>query len=256
MTKSRSSYWLIITGVLLAVTAGGCVKFKKLIAVNPDGSGKMELRYGVSQQMIQMVGGDEIFEAFNAEEMIEQEENGWVAFTKPVIETQNGFKIVTVTGYFEDINQVVFESDDDDGEMQNTTYVFADGKLTVNQPIMSQMAKGMTENEQMQDPQAQAMLGPMLQGMEVIEVYQVPGNIQTAEGYTIEAASATATFQASDVMPQPSAQLKALAQRDAVVVEFEAADTWLAGSKDAWMAELADAKQQWAQLKEGVTDDD
>ncbi len=252
------SRWSFAALLTLAATLGltGCVKFKQVLTVNPNGSGKMELNVAISEQMLAMAGPDQDpFEDFTIEEMIDEEENGFVAFSEPEVGQENGYKTMKVTGYFEDINQVVFENGDNDDaggdadQAQATTYVFADGTLTVSKPMLAQMTADM-DTEEMTDPQMMPMIAPMLQGMEIKEEIHVPGAVQEAGLMTADGNKAELTIDAQMILGGQTELIEQLQGTEEITVTFTPDGSWAAGSEAAWNAELAAAKAQWEALKE------
>lgn len=222
----------------------GCVKFKQLWTVNPDGSGKLTMTFAMSEQMLAMAGGqgEDPFAEFDPAEMIDEEENGWVAFTKPDVVSANGYKTMTLVGYFEDINKVKFAADDD-GQMAASSFKMGDGKLTITNPIMGQIVAGMNEQAGQQD---MSMMAPMLAGLEISEAYDLPGVPAAAPGYTIEGEIVTASINDQDVIKGNAAGPDAAE----VVIEFNPGG-WN-GGEGAWKNELEAAKAEWKAIKASV----
>ncbi|MEM6554047.1 MAG: hypothetical protein AAF750_18170, partial [Planctomycetota bacterium] len=223
----------------------GCVKFKQAWTVQPDGSGKMTMTLGFSEQMLAMSDEDPFADLDNPAEMLDEEDNGWVAFTQPKITTRDGFKFATFTGYFEDINQVSFSGDGGNGEMDATTYTLADGTLTVTNGMLGQAVASMAEDQQMQDPQTRAMMAPMLQGLEMTESYEVFGNVTDAEGFTADGRTAATTLTADDMLADTPPKIAGLDDGN-LTIRFDPAG-W--ADEAGWKKELADAKARWEQIK-------
>ncbi len=239
---------LMIRGVLmltLLVMATGCLKFKQEWTVNPDGSGKMKMTMSISEQMLGMAESDP-FADLDPAEMIQQEQQGWVAFTRPVIQTIDGFKTATFTGYFEDVNAVKFGGDEEGG-MEDATYAFEEGKLTVTNSPLGQMLKSMTEDPSMNDPQMKAMMAPMIKGLELSEVYHMPGQVSSADGFTVAGNAASARLTDEDLLAENPPRVEGL-QDGSLTIEFEPAG-WN-GGEAAWQAELAAAKVEWEKVKQ------
>ena len=237
--------------LLVAVTTG-CVKFKQLWTVQPDGSGKMTMTMGVSLMMLSKADGDPFDDLNDPAKMIEQEKNGWVAFSQPEVFTENGFKFAVVTGYFDDINQVTFSGSGqnaDNPDMSPTAYQLQDNTLTVTNPMLGQVVKGMRDDPTMRDPAMKEMMAPMIEGLEMTETYQLSGPVQSAEGYQTQQSSATRTLTAADLLREQPPTIEGL-EDDKLVIEFEAGQ-WI-GSEDAWKSELNDAKAKWAELKQNA----
>lgn len=235
----------------LALAATGCVKFKQAWTINPDGSGKMVMTFGVSQQILAMAGDQDPFEGLDdPAEMIDQEDNGWVAFTKPVIVTEGDYKFATFTGYFEDINEVTFSGDGGNGgDMEESSYSLDDGTFTVSNGMLGQVVKSMAEDPQMQDPQMKAMMAPMMTGFEMSESYDLPGQVTDAEGFTVDGQVASTALTAEDMLGDTPPTIAGL-DDNALTVQFDPAG-W-EGGQAAWDAELASAKAEWETIKQGT----
>ena len=169
---------LLLTALLVGLS--GCVKFKQVLTVQPDGSGKMHISMALSEQMLGTAGDEDPFSGFGVEELAAQEASGWIAFTQPRVYSADGFKTVEMTGYFRDINAVVFggglpENDAPDTEPElSTTYRMADGQLTVTGGIVAQMIGKMGTDPSLNDPATRAMMAPLMQGLEISETYVLP----------------------------------------------------------------------------------
>ncbi len=241
-------HFLTLCGVLtLTLAATGCVKFKQAWTINPDGSGKMVMTFGVSEQMLAMAGDQDPFaDLDDPSDMMDQEDNGWVAFTKPEIKTEGGFKYATFVGYFDDINQVTFSGDGGNGEMIDSSYSLADGTFTVSNGMLGQVIEAMTKDPQMQDPQMKAMMAPMMEGLEMTESYQVPGDVTDAEGYSAQGNIASTTLTATDMLGDTPPTITGLDDGELTIAFTPAGWT----HQDAWTAELENAKTQWQAIKD------
>ena len=236
--------------LLLALTLalGGCVKFKQVWSINPDGSGKMTLTFGFSEMALQQIpdGEDPFADLDNPEDMMNLEDQGWVAFTQPQISNEGGYKYATFTGYFEDINQVTFSGDGGNGDMQATQYALADGTFTVSNGMLSQVIASMTDDPQMNDPANKAFMLQMMAGMEFSESYDLPGTVTDPAGYTGDGEVAQTTVTIEELLGGASDKLDGLKNNEQAVVFTPAG--WQ-GQQDAWNAELAAAKAEWAAMK-------
>ena len=241
--------------LLLAVGLVGCVKIKQAWQIQPDGSGKLTVSVAVSQQVLQMAGDDDPFaDLTNPKDMISQADNGWVAFTEPQVETRDGFKYATFTGYFENINDVVYRGDGGEGEMQASTYRFDPaGKFTVRDPMLAQVIDSVAGDPSLSDPQQKAMMAPMMKGLEISESYTLPGNIADAEGYQVDGRSATTSVDETVLLAEQAPSIPGLDDHQ-LVVTFEPAD-WEQGQEDAWYQELEAAKVEWEAIKQRVADE-
>jgi len=114
--------------LLMVLIAGlpGCVKFKQVVTVFPDGSGKMHMSMAINEQMLTMAGDEDPFADFSIYELADQEALGWSAFSEPRVYSADGFKTVEFTGYFLDINAVSFGGDAPAGDEADAP---ADGEI-------------------------------------------------------------------------------------------------------------------------------
>jgi hypothetical protein len=235
--------------LLTALALTGCVKFKQVWNINPDGSGKMTMSFGVSEQMLQMSGGEDPFaDATDPAKLAEREADGWAAFTEPQVKTANGFKTVTVTGYFEDINQVSFNGDGGNEEMRPTNYVLDGNTLAIQNPLLGQFLQSMAEDPSMADPQMKMMMAPMLQGMELTERYELTGPVTSAEGYNREGSTASYTVTGQDLLGDELPTIDGM-DDNRLSITFEPGG-W-DGGEQAWNEELQQAKEDWAAIKAG-----
>ena len=241
--------------VALLACLSGCVKFKQVVTVYPDGSGKMHVSMAISEQMLEMAGDEDPFDDFSVHELTRQEASGWAAFTEPQAYSANGFKTVVFTGYFRDINAVTFGGSavDDDGgggggdeqAEPSTTFRMEGGRLTVTGGIVAQMIREMGPDNSLNDPATRAMMAPMMQGLEISETYVLPGAVQAADGYTADGRTATLTVTTDDLLGDRPFTVVAL--EDGVAeITFAPAD-W--DDENAWRAEFAAAQEAWAQVK-------
>jgi hypothetical protein len=242
---------LLTACALLTLTLAltGCVKFKQAWKINPDGSGKMTMTMGFSQQVLAQMPEDPFADLDDPTEMIAQEDNGWVAFTRPQVRTEDGYKFATFTGYFEDVSQVTYSGDGGNGDMLPTSYKLEDGTFVVMNPMLGQVVKSMKEDQSMQDPQMRAMMAPMMQGLEMTESYEMPGNVQSAEGYRIDGQTATKTLTDQDLLANEAPNIEGLDDGE-LAVQFDHAG-WN-GGEAAWQKELDEAKAQWNQIKDSA----
>ena len=243
--------------VVLLACLSGCVKFKQVVTVLPDGSGKMHMSLAINEQMLGMAGDEDPFAEFDIEELIDQEAAGWVAFTEPQVYSADGFKTVEFTGYFRDINDVTFGGEDpqndaefgddaDDGDAEpSTTFRMQDGTLTVTGGIVAQMISEMGADPSLTDPNTRAMMAPMMQGLEISESYVLPGAIETADGYTIDGRTAALTVTSDDLLGDQPFTVAALEDGTAEITFGDAAEV----DMPAWQAEFAAAEAAWAELK-------
>ena len=228
----------------LALLTVGCLKAKQHTTVNPDGSGTMQLTIGVTEQNAQQMG-DMPFTNLTQEDIQQLEDNGFVAFSKPEETTENGYKTVTITGYFTDINQLKFDMGEGEPGQKPVTFSMEEGQLTVSNTMLMQMASD-AANQEMPEEQ-KPMMRAMLEGMEITETYDVPGDITSAQPYEVKDGQATAKVTVDDLMNNSPA-LQKLAGNESVVIGYDAQE-WDADAKQKFQQELEQAKAEWAEMK-------
>ena len=250
---------LILLLMVLIAGLPGCVKFKQVVTVFPDGSGKMHMSMAINEQMLTMAGDEDPFADFSIHELADQEALGWSAFSEPRVYSADGFKTVEFTGYFLDINAVSFGGDapagDEadapaDGEIDqapepSTTFQLVDGKLTVTGGMVAQMINEMGSDPSLNDPQTRAMMAPMMQGLEISETYVLPGDVQQADGYTADGRTAALTVTSDDLLGDQPFTVAALEDGTSEIT-FDPAP-W--DDQKAWRAEFAAAQAAWTELK-------
>lgn len=244
--KTLASVCLLIA-LTLALT--GCVKFKQAWTINPDGSGKMTITYGFSEMALQQAPEDPFENLDNPEELIDLEDEGWVAFTRPQVKTEGGYKYATFTGYFENVNDVTFSGDAGNGDMQATRYQLKDGTFTVSNGMLSQVITSMNEDEQFEDPATRAMMQQMMAGMEFAESYTLPGQVTDATGYQADGSAANVTVTIEELLDPANEKIAGLGDSEQAITFTPAG--WQ-GQEAAWQAELAAAKAEWAGMKNTV----
>ena len=240
-------HFLSLCGVLaLVLAATGCVKLKQAWTINPDGSGKMTMSIGYSEEKLNEASEDPFANLDDPYALVNLQDQGWVAYTKPEIVVRDGYKYATFTGYFEDINQVTFSGDGGNGNMEATQYRLADGTFTVSNGMLSQVIQSVANDPSMQDPQGHAFMRPMLEGMTMTETYRVPGDITDSEGYAVDDQAATSTLTVDDILSTTPPTIDGLEDGELTITFAPAAWT----NQAAWTAELEQAKAQWAAIKE------
>jgi hypothetical protein len=116
---------LLVTGSLPA-----CVKMKNGTVVNPDGSGRIVLRIGMKEDTVKMFESLAKKAAEEGEledgspaglldmdpDDLRRQFTGIAAFSVPEKSVADGWVLYTVTGWFEDVNQVTMRSQSEDEE--------------------------------------------------------------------------------------------------------------------------------------------
>lgn len=172
--------------VLLAAlcSLAGCVKLKQTLTLFPDGSGKAELRFDLSQKLIELAkqNDEDPFKEV-LPKVMRDKTRGVVAFTEPVRTPGKDFSSMTYTVYFRDINKVRVRGF---GEERPTVYSYkreADSaKLTVTLgPALSKLANYEPTPEEEREQVREAM-----QGLSFSEHYVLPGNVTAVEGFVMK----------------------------------------------------------------------
>ena len=247
----------ILPALLLAclvVFLPGCLKYKQVVTVNPDGSGKVLITVAMSEDALAMnmaTSGADPFADFRTQELIGQERQGFVAFTQPVTSVADGYRQMGVTGYFEDIGELILG--EDDGDLRATTFEHQPGQLTVKHGVFHQIANEPDFSRAIEDPEMRATVQKMIAGFELTEAYVLPGAVTEAGAFATQDNQASAYINAEMIL---SEQLTPLAdQKDAAVVQVRyEGQAWSAGSQAQWAVELAAARAAWAELKAAATD--
>jgi hypothetical protein len=207
MSKRMSILRSLIVAVLLSSLLTGCVKMKNQVLVMPDGSGKIILTVTVNESMLSqalasveaLLGGSSKRRIPKASEIsasainvdgIERSSEGLVAFSEPKQHVQQGWRTISLVGYFEDINNVKIRTDktpevalsfafkeDGDGYVLDVTNKSLE-KLT-SDSLMGSLKKATGAEV---PPQIMAAMGPMVKGFSVTEAYKLPGPVTDAKG--------------------------------------------------------------------------
>ena len=253
----RPTRLLSALGLLAALCAWlllpGCVKYKQTLTVMPDGSGKVDVVMGMSNAQRTAPGAPaDPFAALSVPELARNPQ-GFVAFTEPRAEDRDGYRIVTVTCYFEDIGELTFGSGmgQGGGAADAVTYDFAEDRLTVRRPLVGQTAAAFrTDPVEIPDGDLRAVLAQGLQGMELSERFVLPGPVTEAGPLAVDGRSAEASVAGAAALDRYDELVGTWAGVDQLEIRFEPA-AWPAEAEAAWKQELADAKANWARLARG-----
>jgi len=235
----------MLTLALAVLLTGGCVKMKQIVTVMPDGSGKLEFTFGVSEMMAEQSGEDP-FEEFSMEEIAADLPEGVVAVTEPEQWEDGGYQYVRFTMYFEDINALELQEDGDSGEMFGE-YTFennGDGcTLTVNGGMMQQLT---AEYEQPGADEV-GMMKQMMEGIELVEHYILPGEAEDVDGMTMVDNTADITIDMDNLINGDGP----IAELDGGAIELVVPENSIdQATVDAFAAELAQAIEDWEALLE------
>ena len=202
----------LLTGAALVLALTGCLEEDKVITLMPDGKhGKLVFERALGGQMAEMMrsmGGDaggEGAKDFAASQLASME--GISAWTDVEASVGEDGKIrVKATGWFEDLSQVVQAGD---SQTANFSVEHGEGTVTVtmqettgdedegdDDSLLSQsdeeyaMAKQMTKG----------MIGGMLEGLRLSLKLELPGEVQSVQGFTQEGNTVTLTRSSEEIL--------------------------------------------------------
>ncbi|MFK7790357.1 MAG: hypothetical protein AB8C95_12800 [Phycisphaeraceae bacterium] len=233
---------------LLLVTASltGCVKFKQVMTVMPDGSGKMTINVGLSEQLVQMAQqqGENPFDQMDPI-ALGKDAKGIVAFSKPTQVKEGGYTYLTFSAYFDDINQVELGSPDDEEAPAKFTYV-KDGKGATLSIEKSMILSAVADHEPISDEE-KVFAAQMTAGMSFVESYNLPGSIEAVKGVAIEGSTATLEMTQEHMLNStgPIKDLKGVDKLTFKITEVKEDAAALA----AFKAEVEIAKKEWEAMK-------
>ena len=236
---------LALVAVALALT--GCIKFKQATTIMPDKSGKMQFTIAYNKTLFDQMGAQEDpTDDFNPQEM-DEDTQGFVAFSEPTKETKEGWVYFTFAGYFEDVNKVVLK-DEENGRKSTYKITEQDGKqvLTIENGMLKSMAGEMVQ-DQPQDPQQKAMLAQMMGGMEVSESYTLPGKVSDAPEL-FKTNGRTTTLSMDDKAILDGDKPKKIAAIESMTLIYSGNDV-PADEVKAFKKEMEEAKAYWEELK-------
>jgi hypothetical protein len=185
----RKSLLLALVAVL-SVGLVGCFQTDNDTVIMPDGSGKITLTVGISEQVKQMaagMGGEGDMDTGNDsfEDLLKNTE-GVVAFTEPETKTVDGYELTTFTLYFEDINKVKLYKDSEGERTLQLEFEYkeeGDGHLLIAKNLMYENDDAPDADMDPAEKQMmEGMMGQFLKGMAISETYTMPGEVTKAEG--------------------------------------------------------------------------
>ena len=232
--------------VLIATSLTGCIKFKQTTTVMPDGSGKFDISFGISDQMMQVAQqqGEDPFAEMDPKEMSENAK-GIVAFTEPVKEKKGGYTYMSFSAYFEDINEVELSGPDDEGDPPKYTYKRDGGAATLT--VENSMIFAIVSEHEPMAPEEKAFAAQMLAGMSFNEEYVLPGAFEDIKG--VKSADNTASIElgANDMLDGtgPIKDLKDAEELVFKIGEVKEDDAALKAFKE----ELEAAKKEWEEMQ-------
>lgn len=245
MTKAMK-YCLMAGLVVFATALTGCVKFKQVTTVMPDGSGKIQLRVGMSEQIIQMAKqqGEDPFKDISPAEM-SASSKGIVAFSKPEQQKEGGYTYIIYNAYFEDINKVELGNPDDDKAPMTFAYA-RDGKSATLTAKNTMILSAVADYKPMQPEEKQFAAG-MMAGMAFGEHYALPGAYEDVKGVTAAGSTAMIDMTTEHLLDGtgPIADLKGVEQLVFKITEVKEDKA----AMKAFKAELEKAKAEWEAMK-------
>eukprot|EP00752_Nemacystus_decipiens_P013706 g12159.t1 len=216
------------------------------MTVMPDGSGKINLSIGMSEQLIAMAKqqGEDPFKELDPKKL-SNDSKGIVAFSKPTQSTEGGYTYLSFSAYFEDVNAVELGGPDSGEEPSKFTYT-RDGKSATLTVDNSMLLSAVRDHEPMA-AEEKAFAAQMLAGMLFSESYVLPGAFEAIKGVSAEDNVATIEMDSDNMLngTGPITELKGVEQfvfKIAEVKEDEAA-------MKAFKAELEAAKVIWEQMQ-------
>ena len=232
--------------VVLTASLTGCVKFKQTMTVMPDGSGKIDLSIGLSEQLVQMAKqqGEDPFSDMDPTKL-SKESKGIVAFTKPTQKQEGGYTYLSFSAYFEDANAVELGGPDDGEEPTKLTYA-RDGKSATLSVEGSMILSAVQEHQPMAEEE-KAFAAQMIAGMLFSESYILPGAFEDIKGVTAKDNTATIEMT-SDNMLNSSGPIKDLKGVEKLVFKIAEVKEDDAAAK-AFKKELEAAKAEWEKMK-------
>lgn len=244
MQRPARPYALYLAALILCATAvlqPGCVKVKQTLTVMPDGSGKVELSFGLSEKLVEAAkdSDDDPFKQV-LPHVIHEKGKGIVGFTEPVRETAEGFQTLRYTGYFRDINEVRISGL---GEGKPARYRFVregeSATLTVSHgTTLSYLAdyEPTPENEKQATREAMA-------GLALVERFVMPGEVSASQGLDVKDNTATLSVTL-DEMLEGTGSVAKLKGKNTITIRVENLDTDRE-VLDAFKAELKQVAEAW-----------
>lgn len=232
--------------LLLTVSLTGCVKFKQVMTVMPDGSGKMTLNIGLSEQLMQMAQqqGENPFDEMDPS-ALSKDSKGIVAFSKPTQKKEGGYTYLSFSAYFEDINQVELGSPDDEEKPAKFTYT-RDGNSATLSVEQSMILSAVADHEPVSEEEKQ-FAAAMTAGMSFMETYNLPGTIEAIKGLDTKGRTATLEMTQAHMLNStgPIQDLKGVDKLTFKMSDIKE-DT---PAMKAFQAELEAAKKEWEAMK-------
>ncbi len=175
---------LLVVLFLLA----GCVKLRQVVTVMPDGSGKIELTFAQSPQLIDLAreSKEDPFKEV-LPEVLAKTSKGIVAMTQPKRSVEEDFTYLTYTMYFRDINKVHIEGL---GETRPAEYAYQRDGDKAALTITHGTCLSMIARYEPTPEQERADMREALAGLAISEHFILPGKVTPIDGVSTDANTA------------------------------------------------------------------
>lgn len=171
----------VVAGLLcLACGLSGCVKLRQALTLMPDGSGKVELRFALSESLVKLSqqNDEDPFKEVMPD-VISDKSKGIAAFSEPKLTKQGDFTVMTYWAYFKDINKLSIVGL---GETQPAKYRYTrEGDRATLSVTDGVILSVIAENEPTAEDKRAAVREAMA-GLELSEHFILPGKIDPIDG--------------------------------------------------------------------------
>ncbi|MFK7849534.1 MAG: hypothetical protein AB8D78_01030 [Akkermansiaceae bacterium] len=244
MKNTLRKYFRLAMGLAVAVTLPSCLQNETTISLNKDGSGTIVEETTLGAQMMQMMtqfaqpGQPDPIEEMFAEKKAKEKATSMgegVEYVKTEIFEKDGKKGAKVHYKFADINKISVNPSDavndmqpdgapaEEGDDEAVKFAYADGKLKIIVPPAD--FDDMSMDDQLQDPQQEAMMMQMMADMRLTLKLKIPSGIEKT----------TATHVEGDTITLFDVQVgKMFAQKDKLKEISETAKTDMDAAKAAF----------------------
>ena len=239
----------LIALVLSLSVAGGCLKIKQVVTVMPDGSGKIDLTFGISEELAELTQDTDHkpFADLTLEKMAGEDlPEGVVAITLPFHREENGYQYIHFTVYFENIAEV--QGHEGDLAEVFAGYSFESGDQGCTLTIEQGMILGMLSEYEQPDPDELQFMGPIFGGMELAEQYILPGAAKPVDGVAMTDNTAEIVITGENMIHRDG-PIEALANTDTITLVVPEI-TITQAQADAFAAEMVEAIAAWEILKQ------
>jgi len=209
----RMLRWVGI-GLLLAATAG-CIKVDQTLTLDRDGSGSLDIRYGMSEQTIAQIKAMEQMSR-NAGEGIKVEQESPFEFDEATVRKEfeadkpQGVELVSVSSELVDgWKYIDLKLSFDDLDALKKTEIFKNSKLRLkrddegNYTLVQKSAGGSDVNAG--DAPMQEQMAAMFAGLRIVNTVVVPGEIIKTNATSVDGQRASWVF---DIEQDPNVLAK------------------------------------------------